>query len=262
MKCYASALGDCSDKQSKEHYTSKGLFTSEVITIAGQNFLNGQHKELPLKALGLKILCKRHNEILSTLDNVGIDFFRSISKAHQHQLEIAKLSRGNLWGKKTFSINAVALEQWMVKMAVGVLFENPNGFWHTGNLPSITPPVEIIEAIFGLDRLKYPMGLYSINAKGDINKDEERVDIQTLSHSETGGYVGCMINLRNVHFLMWLSNEKLDESNFTSPTGAVFGPGGNEPGYHIAEFRYTTGGRLVGILNLDWSQTPIQSIAL
>jgi hypothetical protein len=262
MKCYAASLGNCSDIQSKEHYTSKGLFTNEIITIAGQNFLNGEHKELPLKALGLKILCKYHNERLSSLDVIGIDFFRSLTKARQHQLEVAKLSRGKLWNKITFSVNAAALEQWMAKMAVGVLFENPTGFWHINNLPAITPPIEIIEAIYGMSDFKYPMGLYSINAEGDIGQDEERVDIQTLTHTDTNGYMGCMINLRNVHFLMWLSSEELTKSNFISPTGAVFGLGRNEPMYHIKEFNFTTGGRLVGILKFDWLQEAVKSVKI
>src|SRR5438552_6768618 len=81
VTCWASAMGDCSAKQSVEHYVTRGLWSASAIMISGFNWQNGEAKTLPVATLETKILCKSHNERLSEVDAEATRIFRFIGEA-------------------------------------------------------------------------------------------------------------------------------------------------------------------------------------
>lgn len=257
VKCYASALGNCSNIQSAEHYISRSFFTNNILTVEGQEWLNGEAKTVSYKKLGLKILCENHNKLLSPIDTEIGGFGHKIDELSEKQIKRSHLPRSAIWKKDIYEINGFVFEQWMIKAAIGGMFENKTLRWHLNNLEAINPPIEILEAQFGLTTLKYPMGLYQIMAVGDKVQNEQRAGIAHLHHTKTEGYVGALVNFRNLQFLIYLHNEP-NLGIFESWQGTTFGTGYNKPMYHPKEWRFTTKGKISSILRFDWESSPIK----
>lgn len=80
--CYARDLNDCSSKLSREHYVSRVLLLEigPAPLLSGPSFLAGQEKRLPASALTAKVLCDRHNNLLSPLDLEAARVFRALPR--------------------------------------------------------------------------------------------------------------------------------------------------------------------------------------
>lgn len=257
IKCYASALENCSNIQSEEHYISRSFFTNNMLTVEGQNWLNGKPKTVSYKKLGLKILCDEHNKLLSPIDTAISRFGHKIDELFEKQIKRSHLPRTTLWKKDVYEINGFVLEQWMIKAVIGCMFENKTLRWHQDNLEAINPPIKILKAQFGLTTLEYPMGIYQVMGVGEKFQNEQRAGICHLTHNETKGYVGALVNFRNLQFLMYLHNEP-NLGIFESWNGITFGTGHNEPIYRPTEWKFTTKGKISSILKFDWEAPPIK----
>jgi hypothetical protein len=253
MKCYAASLGDCSNIQSKEHYISKGIWQSPVITFEGLDWLNGESKYLPVKNVALRILCTTHNECLSHLDTDAQRLFETGAKFHDNQHKRAKLKRGSVWKTDRASFNGYLLERLFAKIAVGVLQEQPTRKWHLTNLPAITPPDEIVKAIFRRIPFMPPMGLYFINSVGDRLINEDRVSINTMFHPTSKGFIGAVIAIRTWQFFINLSDVNINNYSMESMSGKLVGIGGEAPICRLRTINFGTGkGSLSGRLDIDW----------
>jgi hypothetical protein len=80
VDCWASALGDCSSKQSKEHYVSEFLFASDHIYVNGLPWCGNELRKIPTSGFVRSMLCKRHNEALSPVDQAGSHAWRSFGR--------------------------------------------------------------------------------------------------------------------------------------------------------------------------------------
>ncbi len=251
IKCYASSLGNCSGGQSIEHYISQGLFTNNMLTVSGQNWLDGKEKTISYRKAGLSILCVHHNKLLSPIDVAGSEFFKCLNDCASHNLRMANLPRSSLKPKRIFRFNGFDIERWMAKAAVGVTFENKLLKWHVGQSELLEPPKQIVESVFGLSNLKYPMGLYHLPANDQVIS-EERAGLIMLTHLESGGFIGALINMSIYHCLLWLCDESLEDKLFSSYTGAIFGKGFNQPLYHQTQINFTAKNKIWSIINIDW----------
>lgn len=252
MKCYADILGDCSTKQSKEHYLSKGIWSNPNITFEGFSWLKGESKTLPVKNVARKILCKHHNEILSELDVIAKEFFNCLARMHKNQSKRSKLKRSAIWKTDRAEFDGKLLERLFAKIAVGVFQEDKEKLWHFTQSPQMKPPQIIIEAIFGRNQLEFPFGLYLVTTKGDNIYDEDRVTIHTLFHPETKNYVGSIIGFRHWQFLMNFTDENPNEYTFESITGKIIGKGGSNPLYHPQGINFNVGGKHSGLIKINW----------
>src|SRR5260370_40531159 len=70
--CWAACLGDCSDKISREHIITAGLFLDDKLTVQGLPWCRDMPKEIGLAALTKKNLCTKHNSDLSVIDDAAI----------------------------------------------------------------------------------------------------------------------------------------------------------------------------------------------
>lgn len=257
VKCYASALGNCSDVQSIEHYISRSFFTNNMLMVEGLEWLNGEAKKISYKKLGLKILCEYHNNLLSPVDSAVSGIGHKIEDLSAKQNERSNLPRSAMWKKGILEINGFVFEQWMIKVALGGMFENKTLRWHQHNLEALNPPIEILESLFGLKKLENPMGIYLAMGIGERVLNEQRAGICHLQHRETKGYVGAMINFRNFQFLMYFHDEP-NLGIFESWNGTTFGNGKNEPMYRPLQFNLTTKGKISSIINFNWEVEPIK----
>lgn len=250
--CYASILGNCCDKQSAEHYVSKGLWRNKVITFEGLPWLDGKPKNMSVKKVFRKILCETHNKALSILDAEGIKLFWAAAKFHNNQHDRGKLKRSAMWKVDREEVDGRKLERLMAKIAVGVLQENSNEKWHLSNSSAIEPPKEVVEAIYGLREFEPPMGLYCINSVGDTVKNEDHVGLSLLYHPDTKGYIGSIITFRHWQFFINLSDASLENYTLTSATGKQIGKDGNKASYRVQRFNFNSNGKLSGVIRLNW----------
>jgi hypothetical protein len=118
--CYLSETRDCSREISREHYISRSVLEQlgSTLRAMGMPWLdNGQALETKVDNLTAKILCRRHNEALSPLDQEAAHFFSVIRKA------LIDLKRNTLSRKPIFHlVCGDAIELWMLKVACGQYF--------------------------------------------------------------------------------------------------------------------------------------------
>lgn len=169
VKCWASCLENCDEIQSREHYVSQGLWDEKQITIEGFNWLDGQSRTIPISNLTSKILCKTHNERLSTCDAEAIRLFKVFEEIHKLQNIRSRLKSNNFWNIKRYQASGSLFEKWAVKTVIGIacVVGKENLHWYETKNPVIEPPTELVKAVFGYKQFESPVGLYHAQDVGD-----------------------------------------------------------------------------------------------
>ncbi len=118
-KCYLAGRGACHKTISLEHWMSKSLLRELGTTVAVKGLPGvpvGQAKVIGIGALGANILCKKHNSMLSNLDENALKFFnlrrridRSFSKPPFAQM-IAN-----------YQVDGSLFERWILKALAGMV---------------------------------------------------------------------------------------------------------------------------------------------
>ena len=119
--CYAAALADCSADISREHYISHALL--KLLSIDGKVTIDGfpwqdsgAVSSVPSPSLTGKILCRRHNVGLSSLDAIAARLFERIDQFH-HEIVESALKYQN----RFFLFNGHDIERWMLKTLCGAV---------------------------------------------------------------------------------------------------------------------------------------------
>jgi hypothetical protein len=108
--CYAHSLGNCSDIQSDEHYFTKGIFPSQMVYVRGHPWLNGGTKEVSKRTLGKRILCTKHNNMLSIpVDIPAIHIYKLFEDYQNKASERGKLKRSKIWRKDADTAQWISL---------------------------------------------------------------------------------------------------------------------------------------------------------
>jgi hypothetical protein len=118
-KCYLRSTHDCSEDISREHYISANILEQlgSSISVIGFPFLApNETKSFAIDNLTSKILCRRHNEALSPLDQEAGIFFRELS------LSLSDLEKAPSRTHNIHLASGSALELWMLKTACGMYF--------------------------------------------------------------------------------------------------------------------------------------------
>lgn len=117
QRCYARALGGCSDRISGEHYFSRTILQDfSSIRVSGPKWIReGETRQVGLSSLVAKILCQHHNSCLGSLDSEGGRFFAALrdfdAGLHDHPLHSA--SEAIFAGED--------IERWLLKCLCGLL---------------------------------------------------------------------------------------------------------------------------------------------
>ncbi len=85
MKCYASFVGNCSEKISREHVISKSLLLSNV-GVSGFDWCKGEEVIIGSNSFTQKILCTTHNTLLSPFDNEMQKLFDTLDKFNRTKI--------------------------------------------------------------------------------------------------------------------------------------------------------------------------------
>src|SRR5258708_36657371 len=119
VTCWASGIGGCSQKQSAEHYVTRGLWSASAIMINGFDWQEGQPRMLPVATLESKILCESHNNLLSEIDAEATRIFKFIGEALLTSQERQRKppAKKQLLPKK-YQANGQLFERWSAKTLI------------------------------------------------------------------------------------------------------------------------------------------------
>jgi hypothetical protein len=143
VRCYARSLGGCSGI-SLEHVVTKRIFgNSSSVVSYGMGTPDG--KRIGINSAGAKILCSRHNSMLSVLDD---EIVRLANAAAEHW-ESPKTG--------SVAINGSLIERWMLKLIVGIAASGV-----IDRRPMIASD-SAIRQLFGMEPLSERFALYGLS---------------------------------------------------------------------------------------------------
>ena|ERR1043166_6980348 len=220
MNCWASILGDCNGKQSREHYMSGGLWKARTVRVKGFSWLNGQEKEIGVRSLQSRILCERHNHELSALDAEAKKVFQTIETITQALESNARLKPRNAYCRPTtWSVDGSRFERWAAKFLVGLICaEQSRSNWYDADSRANEPPAWIVHAIFGT-QFRPPSGLYlATEYQGDLVSG---LGIGPLCHPNSNGIIGGNVSFGGFRFVIWLTHEPIETYSVPLPGGVI-----------------------------------------
>lgn len=188
MKCWAEGVSDCCDRQSREHYITKGLFSGKTVKVSGASgilpFLNGEELTMPKASLTRKCLCSKHNSLLSPFDEEAINFAKSLEYANKLSMERSADKRKKLPVHYKYS-DADAFSRWIIKTYINMLEFFPK--------PSSISEHDLANLVFSRGKVtKY----VSYQVSMDIG-DEFQV-------AETVGIAPMMTDIATVGISIWI----------------------------------------------------------
>jgi len=193
QSCWAAPLGDCSDKISREHIITNGVFIDDGVRVKGLSWCLDEFKTIGLASLVRNVLCTAHNSRLSEADNCAIAFRKAICDSI-YLSEARKLQRPQVWKVERFPVNGYSLERWCVKTLITIAY---GGQAHIGRDASVPgePTLALVETAFGLRQFEPPRaGLYWVGDVGEIRYDEGIVVSTFVDRSN---------NLEGARFWFW-----------------------------------------------------------
>lgn len=118
-KCYLSATNNCSEGKSREHYISEAILARfDKLTISGMPWQKKDDTGVyPTKSLVANILCERHNNALSPIDELGLRAFDAFTAAADYAVNRTSPGRA-----EHHLISGEGLALWMFKLAAGIHF--------------------------------------------------------------------------------------------------------------------------------------------
>lgn len=211
VKCWASCLGNCSDKKSGEHYLSKNLWNSDKVIVKG--LWSDEEKEIGINSLTANVLCTTHNSNLSWIDT-GIGEVSDVIHELYRLYDVRKrIGNKNLCNFIKLKINGNILEKWCVKFLIGLFCAvGKDSYWHETNTSPLSPPEGIVKAVFSSESFKKPIGLHLNYIVGENHYHKHgNVICEFLNHPK-GGTVGAKIEFNGFQFLIWLKEESFNFS--------------------------------------------------
>ena len=196
-KCYARQLNDCDHKATAEHYVSESVLkivevSGRHMKIAGPHWLaRGEERPVSLRRLGPKVLCKRHNEALGTLDQIGKKFFEFIMGANVQN--------------EYLMINGDEVERWMLKVLCGYLASG----WISRDHKHSEPSNQWLQILFGSDTVPAGSGLYILRGK-DITVNYHQIGVRVIESNEAGVFNGLYFLIAGFQFLFFMGSPRPD----------------------------------------------------
>lgn len=207
VTCWAGCLGGCSQVQSREHYVSKGLFNGKSIKLSGLPWCKLEEKTIGLASAASKMLCKTHNERLSTLDEEAIRAFDALREIFSLQARQKKLKARN-WKVRTWRLNGPLLERWFLKTLINLAQVQTQAIaWPNATEPRV-PSREAVEACFGQRPILSPRGLYAAAAVGHRIDSRDYVSFSPIIDSLTQTLAGGAFEFRGFRFVLaWTDSD-------------------------------------------------------
>jgi len=247
--CWAAPLGECQGKRSREHIVSAGLWDGPSVTVVGLPWCKSEPKTVGVSSATARILCQRHNSLLSGADTAGTNAFRALKNAAL-LTEKRRGMRPRKWKVVRYEIDGLGLEQWFLKTLINVSVAHPkDGVWALSGTPLGRPPLGFIRASFGLSPLQRPLGLYAAGAVGEDVKYMDGVEIRTLLQPD-GALAGALFTFLGFRFFLNLQDGVVP-ATFRLPSGD--GWLASSVLYHISRLNGKVAGKLSHFVQFLWN---------
>lgn len=177
-KCWAAPLEGCSEKLSREHLVPKGLFVSSAVDVHGFAWCKEAPARIGLESITRKMLCSKHNNDLSTLDQAAIDAF----DAFRDQIKAMRETRPGTVPTtfRTQRIDAIRLERWLLKTLINFSFESEFVIGEAQETGPGVPSRELVEIVFGHRSFEGRSGMYVAGAVGQVSSSNDTIQFTPL----------------------------------------------------------------------------------
>jgi hypothetical protein len=196
--CYLAGATDCSADLSAEHYISKSVLQAigDTVAVSGVPWLpDGQEKEIGINSLTARILCSRHNSVLSPLDSAVGAFLEKLQTI-EVDFQQKSLSR-----KHSFVLmSGEALELWMLKLACGLFYSKNAAADGARLIDRHEVNEELVQEAFLLGRWREGCGLYLRPPQGFRIPDPHTISMAPLIALDEDRLVGSALSLTGLEF--------------------------------------------------------------
>ena len=211
-QCYAHALGDCDGKLSKEHIISSCTL-DPVVKIVGSKKI--PEKEISKDSAVAKILCQKHNSMLSPYDAEAKLLIEALSFAsHAHRIGILESFREK---PRVDTLNGDLLERWFLKTAINMAYTL------NGNHKYIAD--KVLDYLFSDKKFEHPHGLHRVDYFEFIEEDEFKsivcVPLIMESDHELGGFAFFIKGHPFNFWFPWLDKSRILEAKLISDVDIV-----------------------------------------
>jgi hypothetical protein len=208
MICWAQSLGDCSDKLSREHIVSEGMFPEQILRVKGLHWCLEEFKEISVSNFVKKVLCERHNNSLSDVDQSGIDAMNAFRD--EVQINNARTAMKHVrWTVKKFEIDGRGLERWCLKTLINMVAE---GEYRIGKDSEEIgkPSARLVRIAFGKEKFKPRAGLYGLGRLGNLNINDGFRLIPYINDEST--LVGGLFAIHGYQFILYVEEDGLNRT--------------------------------------------------
>lgn len=185
QRCWAACLDDCDEKIYREHTVSSCLFKSPKVIVQGFPWCLDEPKTIGLANLVSKILCKKHNSMLTVVDSAALqafNVFRQLVLLNNTRENIS-LRKGFKWTVRNFRIDGPLLERWFLKTLINVAIG--------GNLkigPEAArvgmPSFELVQIAFGRRSFQEWAGMYTSAYPGQQIHSKDGIRIRPVARQD------------------------------------------------------------------------------
>lgn len=126
--CYARASNDCDAELTREHFVTDEVLGAisadgKVVVVEGAAWQDRteRRKTIGRASLSRKMLCHRHNNALSPLDNMAAEFFRHFLQDHLDIFKYVGNDRRSSFPRGFTMVSGPYIELWMLKVIWGAI---------------------------------------------------------------------------------------------------------------------------------------------
>jgi hypothetical protein len=199
--CWANSLGGCCNTLSREHLVSAGLF-GDIVEVGGFPWCKKAPIRVGISAVTSKILCARHNNELSPIDDTGQRAFFAFR-------ELARLStvrsrlKPDVWNVKRYEIDGLGLERWFLKTMINLCCNREYPIGDDSVVPG-RPSDRLVRLAYGNGSFVGQAGLSIASHKGMQIPQEEVVSFCPLIHEEAGKVLGGLFTFYGFRFVLFV----------------------------------------------------------
>lgn len=248
--CWATCLGDCSDKISREHLVSRSLFLGEGVRVRGLPWCKTESKEIGISNLTSKILCEKHNNDSSPLDQAAANAFDSIREMTR-LTGVRRKMKPRPWHVVRYRLDGQNLERWFLKTLINLSFGGPLQIGADAAQTTGWPSTRLVSIVFGRAEFAGRAGLYSVVHNGQRIDSEEELVFAALVQKAEDRIEGGLFKFHGFRFLLFLepsgpqkrlSGVKMDEGDWAI----------SQLKRHTREITETQGDYASQILTISW----------
>jgi hypothetical protein len=205
-KCYAGFFQDCSKQISGEHYVSRSILeeiqneNGKGVLTSGMRWMEPNSvQQYSVSNLRAKVLCERHNSVLSGLDMVGLIFFRQL-RDFQHTFNNVNRDKS----REFCLFNGHDIERWMLKLLCGVIASKNHSKQRKDLDTSI--PEAWLRILYGFEYFRERLGMYYVG-----QFPTSGVGYNICWNTTEDQIIGIYIVINNMGFFLAVANP--DEHN-------------------------------------------------